>query len=284
VAFEWDHIQTRWLERRLGPLSRQVQSKVEVAGSQLEIDLVVEQPAPEAFFDFLGQLTLIENKAPGQSFSRAHLCRCAARTLLYVERRGLALRALKEITQLLLCARASVEVLRELPWRSLRPGILESRFVTRLVLVEANRLPVEASTLELLTHYASGKKLRETIQYVVDHEVHPLYTALWFLHRRQFKEILRMKGKSSRALDIDIRGAVEELGLKRVVEEVGLKRVVEEVGLKRVVEEVGLKRVVEEVGLEALIREVGADRVKEALRQVESTPEPRRRRKIARKH
>jgi hypothetical protein len=64
---------------------------------------------------------------------------------------------------------------------------------------------------------------------------------LWILHRKQFQEVLTMKGKSAKGLTIDVRGAIEEIGLGRVIAEV--------------IREVGASKVIEELGLDAVIRE-----------------------------
>jgi hypothetical protein len=96
------------------------------------------------------------------------------------------------------------------------------------------------------------------LESIVEHELEPLYTPLWILHREQFQEILKMKGKSVKGLTIDVRGAIEEIGLGRVIQEVGLDAVIRE------------------VGLDAIISAVGAERLQEALRQHEEQSKPKR--------
>jgi hypothetical protein len=257
----WDDIQEKWLELRLAPRSRRFEPKAAVAGGSLEIDAVADEPGPDAFFDFLTPVTLFENKAPGEVFDGRDLMLCSARALLLAYRRKMPLAGLEQLGQVVLCSRATEEVREVLSGRELRPGIVEGRFQTRVVLVEADRLELLEQNVPLILHFASGEALRRAVEHIVEAELKQHYSVLFFLRREVFKEVLAMQGKTLDENEIQVREALEELGIRRVVEEIGLARVIEEVELVRVIEEVGLARVIEEVGLARVIEEVGLARV-----------------------
>jgi hypothetical protein len=265
MAFPWDHVQQRWIERRLAAASRRFETNVTVAGSSLEIDAAAEQVGPDAFFDFLGPISLFENKAPSEVFAVADLLLVGARTLLYAQQHKMDLRALERVTQVILCSNATAKLRRHLKTCELRPGIWEGRFNGRLVVVEANGLDVCEATLAVLVHYATGSNLRKGIELIVRTGRTEYYGVLWLLRRKPFQEVLNAMGQAVDQTMIDVREGIEELGIKHVVESVGLERVIESVGLERVIESVGLERVIESVGLERVIESVGLERVIESV-------------------
>jgi len=61
------------------------------------------------------------------------------------------------------------------------------------------------------------------------------------LHNSAWKEIEAMVRKTGKGLKIDLRPAIESLGLGHVIEQVGTRRVIEEIGSKRFIEEIGLE-------------------------------------------
>jgi hypothetical protein len=65
-------------------------------------------------------------------------------------------------------------------------------------------------------------------------------TWLATIHPRLSEEVQLMA--RAKGFQIDLRPAIEQLGLDYVIEQVGLERIIEQVGVKRVVEEVGLDR------------------------------------------
>ncbi|MBI3272509.1 MAG: hypothetical protein HYZ53_26195 [Planctomycetes bacterium] len=276
MAFAWDDLQEKWLERRLAPAARRFESKVTVAGGNLELDAVAEKPRGDAFLDFLTRWSVFENKAPKTAFGLADLYLLGARTLLFAERRELGLSELADLTQVVLCSHATKEVRREVGRQELHPGVLEGRFVARLVLVEANRVPVSEESLGFLLYWASGKRLREAIEATVDGERREYYSMLWFMRKDEFREVLAMKGKTLDETTLSVREAVEELGIERVVDAVGLERVVAAVGLERVVDAVGLEQIGDSVGVE---------RIRALLRRMEArvARRPAARRKPARR-
>jgi hypothetical protein len=77
------------------------------------------------------------------------------------------------------------------------------------------------------------------------------------LHPTAWKEIEAMARATGKKLKLDLRPAIEHLGLEQVIEQVGLERVIEEVGLERLIEQVGLERVVEQVGIDRVLAQLG---------------------------
>jgi hypothetical protein len=75
------------------------------------------------------------------------------------------------------------------------------------------------------------------------------------LHPAAWSEVEAMARATGKTLQIDLRQAIESLGLGHVLEQVGVRRVIEEVGIQRVLDEVGLQRVVDEVGLHRVLQE-----------------------------
>jgi hypothetical protein len=265
MAFAWDEIQERWLARRFGGRCERFQGKVAVAGGSLEIDALAEGARGDPLFDFLTKLTLFENKAPDETFQGSDLLLVAARTLLLLHRRRLQPPALADVTQVVLCSRAAAKLHRQLGLHQVRPGVYEGHFVARLILVQANDVTVQHETLAFLVHYASGRALRKAVEAAVDAQRTELYPVLWLLRGKVFKEVLAMKGKTVDPLMLEVREAVEEIGIAHVVEQVGIKRVVEEVGIEQVVEALGVEQVVEALGVEQVVEALGVEQVVEAV-------------------
>ena len=63
------------------------------------------------------------------------------------------------------------------------------------------------------------------------------------LHNSAWMEIEAMARKTGKGLKIDLRPAIESLGLGYVIEQVGTKRVIEAIGTKRLIGEIGLKEI-----------------------------------------
>jgi hypothetical protein len=81
------------------------------------------------------------------------------------------------------------------------------------------------------------------------------------LHPAVWKEVEDMVRTTGKKLNLDLRPAIDYLGLDRVIEQVGIDRVIEQVGIDRVIEQVGIERVIEHVGLERLLKKVGEKEV-----------------------
>ncbi|MBI3269635.1 MAG: hypothetical protein HYZ53_11485 [Planctomycetes bacterium] len=236
-----------------------------VAGGNLELDAVAEAPPRDAFLDFLTRWSVFENKAPKKAFGRRDLLLLGARTLLFAERRNLGFADLDELSQVVLCSHATAEVRRAVAKRELHPGMVEGHFVARLVLVEANRVPVSEESLGFLLYWASGRRLREAIEASVDGDRREYYSMLWFVRKEPFREVLAMKGKTLDETTLSIRDSVEELGIERVVDAVGLGRVLDAVGPERVIDALGPQRVLDALGPERVLDAVGLERIGDAL-------------------
>ena len=138
----------------------------------------------------------------------------------------------------------------------------------RVYLVSTAELPVDADSLPL---HIVGKEPPATelavARYVVERpELWQRYNRwLLTLHPTVWEEVRAMARTAGGKFMIDLRPAVEELGLPEVIRQVGLKRIIETVGLKRTIETVGLKHTIEEVGAKRVLEEVGAKRVLEEM-------------------
>lgn len=269
MGFEWDAAQGAWLSRRLAGKAARYEEKIEVAGSALEIDAAAEDVGTDDFFDFLTRISVFENKAPGERVDEDELLLVSARTLLLVRKWRLGLSSLQEITQVVICSRLSRKLRGELGGKAIRGGIFETRLVTRLVIVEADRLPVTHANLSVLVRYASIPRVRSAIAKIVEQDLREHYAVLWVLRRELFREVLVMKGKTVAAKEIDLKAAIEDIGIRNVVDSVGLESVIEAVGLESVIEAVGLESVIEAVGLEKVVETVGVKALRRKLDEIE---------------
>jgi hypothetical protein len=130
-------------------------------------------------------------------------------------------------------------------------------------LVSSIDLPVEAESipLHLVGHEPRSTEL-EVARLVAERpELQRRYGG-WVagLHPAAWREVEAMARATGKALQIDLRPAIESLGLGHVLEQVGIRRVIEEVGLQRVLDEVGLQRVLDEVGEREVIKRIGVER------------------------
>ena len=114
----------------------------------------------------------------------------------------------------------------------------------RLVfLVSSIDLPVEADSLPL--HVVGIEPLateRQVARLVLEQpDLQHLYGG-WIasLHPNAWKEIEAMTRTARKKLEIDLRPAIEYLGLDHVIEQVGIDRVIEQIGKKEVVKRIGL--------------------------------------------
>jgi hypothetical protein len=148
-------------------------------------------------------------------------------------------------------------------------GLWRSEVLGRLVfLVSSIDLPVEEDSLPL--HIVGREPLateRAVAQLVAEQPKLQQCYGGWMasLHSSAWKEIEAMVRKTSKGLTIDLRPAIESLGLGQVIEQVGTKRVIEEIGSKRFLEEIGGKRFLEEIGSKRFLEEVGSKRFLEEI-------------------
>jgi hypothetical protein len=157
--------------------------------------------------------------------------------------------------------------------RSLGSGLWRSRVLGHLLwLVSSIDLPVEEDSLPL--HLVGRETLATELQVarlVLERpELQQRYGG-WMasLHPAAWKEVEAMAKAARRTLQIDLRPAIESLGLKQVLEQVGIGRVVNEVGIGRVLDEVGRDRVIEQLGDKEVVKRLGLDRILASLSPAE---------------
>lgn len=114
-----------------------------------------------------------------------------------------------------------------------------------LFLVSSIDLPVEEDSLPL--HVVGREPLateREVARLVLEQpELQQLYGGwLASLHPTAWKEVERMARTAGKKLTLDLRPAIEYLGLDQVIEQVGIDRVLEQVGDKEIARRIGLDR------------------------------------------
>jgi hypothetical protein len=131
---------------------------------------------------------------------------------------------------------------------ALGPGLWRSRLLRRLVFwVSSVDLPVEEDTLPL--HVVGREPLateRRVAQLVLEQPALQERYAGWLAspHPAAWKEVEAMARASRKGLQIDLRPAIEVLGLDFVIEQIGRDRVIEALGDKEVIKHIGLKGLV----------------------------------------
>jgi hypothetical protein len=154
------------------------------------------------------------------------------------------------------------------------PGFWRGQVLGRVVfLVSSVDLPVEVDSVPL--HIVGREPLAteiEVARLVAERPLLQKHYGGWIatLHPAAWKEIEAMARTAKKELKIDLRPAIESLGLKRVLEQVGIERVVEAVGQAQLIEQLGSDRFVEQFGKET-VRRMSLDQILDAL-----TPEQRR--------
>jgi hypothetical protein len=155
---------------------------------------------------------------------------------------------------------------------SLGPGLWRSRALGRLVLlVSSVDLPVEVDSvpLHLVGNEPRATEL-EVARLVLERPELQQRYAGWVasLHPAAWKEVEAMARAAGKGLQIDLRPAIESLGLKFVLEQVGIRRVIEVVGIERVLDEMGDKEVAKRMGLERFLATLTAAERRELKRRL----------------
>lgn len=137
----------------------------------------------------------------------------------------------------------------------LGPGLWCCRLLGRLLFwISSVDLPVEEESLPLhLVGREPLKTERQVARLVSEQdELQERYSGwLASLHPAAWREVEAMSRTAGKKLKLDLRPAIEYLGLDRVIEQVGLDRVIEQVGRDRVIEEMGDKDIARRIGLDA---------------------------------
>jgi hypothetical protein len=152
-------------------------------------------------------------------------------------------------------------------------GLWRSEVLGRLVfLVSSIDLPVEEDSLPL--HIVGQEPLateRRVARLVVEEPKLQQRYGGWMasLHPGAWKEIDAMVRKTGKGLTIDLRPAIQLMGLGHVIEQVGTKQVIEQIGAKQFIEEIGSRRVIEEIGLEDLLANLSPAERRELKRRLQ---------------
>jgi hypothetical protein len=148
-----------------------------------------------------------------------------------------------------------------------------SRVLGRLVfLVSSIDLPVEEDSLPLhLVGHEPPDTERQVARLVLERPELQARYAGWAasLHPRAWREVEAMAREKFRGPTLDLRPAIEYLGLNFVIEQVGLRRVIDEVGPDRVLQELGDKEVVKRIGIDRFLASLSAAERRELKRRLE---------------
>ncbi|MBI2569723.1 MAG: hypothetical protein HYV63_22190 [Candidatus Schekmanbacteria bacterium] len=256
MAFEWDEHQrellVKWLRRRAG----RVEAQVPVGGATMFLDALVEHPLRSGFFDFLPDWSAIENKAPADSFGIRDLLRFLGKLCLGLESRWGGRCFESKAAGVVIAAKVTREV-RDWPQKPtlVRAGILRLGCRPAIFLVLADELPLREPNLPIILHYASHNRVKELVRVVLNQQLTRYLMPLYMYRREALREVASEKEIEMVRKAIDIKSAIEDLGLARVIEEVGLDRVIEEVGLDRVIAEIGRDRLCQALGPEWILEQ-----------------------------
>jgi hypothetical protein len=88
------------------------------------------------------------------------------------------------------------------------------------------------------------------------------------LHPAAWKEVERVARTARKGLQIDLRPAIEVLGLEYVLNQVGIDWVLEQIGIERVLEQVGEKEIVKRIGVDRFLANLSAADRRELKRRL----------------
>jgi len=147
----------------------------------------------------------------------------------------------------------------------LGPGLWRGELLGRGVYWASSvDLPVEPDALPLhIVGQEPLEKEREAARLIAARpELQTVYSG-WMasLHAAAWKEVEEMARTKGKPFVLDVRPAIESLGLKKVIEQVGLDRVIEAVGRDRVIEAVGMEKLMENVDERDVIKHFGVRRL-----------------------
>ncbi len=156
---------------------------------------------------------------------------------------------------------------------SLGPGLWRCRLLERLeFLVSGIDLPVEADSLPL--HIVGQEPLateRLVAQLVLEQTELQQHYSGWIatLHPTAWREVEAMARTGLKKLKLDVRPAIEYLGLGTVIEQVGIERVIEQVGIDRVLVLLGDREVVKRMGLDRFLATLSPSEKRELKRRLQ---------------
>jgi hypothetical protein len=153
------------------------------------------------------------------------------------------------------------------------PGLWRSQVLLRPVfLVSGVDLPVEEESLPL---HVIGKEPpateRAVAQLVGGHTELQLLYGGWLasLHPAAWKEVEIMARATRRGLFIDLRPAIEMLGMDEVIRQMGVERVIEHIGAKELVKQIGSKELVKQIGIDKFLANLSPAERRELKRRLQ---------------
>jgi hypothetical protein len=78
-----------------------------------------------------------------------------------------------------------------------------------------------------------------------------------------------MARAARKGLTIDIRPAIEMLGLDKVIDQVGIDRVIEQAGIDRVIAQIGDKQVIKRIGIDRWLANLSPAERREVKRRLQ---------------
>jgi hypothetical protein len=89
------------------------------------------------------------------------------------------------------------------------------------------------------------------------------------LHPAAWREIEAMARTAGKKLKMDLRPAIDYLGLDRVIAQVGIDRVIAQVGIDRVIAHLGDREVIRRIGLDRLLASLSPAERRELKRRLQ---------------
>jgi hypothetical protein len=155
----------------------------------------------------------------------------------------------------------------------LGPGMWRSGILGRQVfLISSADLPVEEDSLplHLVGHEPLATELEVARLVLGQPELQKRYGG-WVasLHPTAWKEVEAMAKTAGKGLQIDLRPAIETLGLGYVLEQVGIDRLIEQAGIERLLAKIGDKDAIKAMGLDRVLAALSPAERRELKRRLQ---------------
>lgn len=132
---------------------------------------------------------------------------------------------------LIIATNISFSLFSKLKLSRIENGIYSIKFDETIYLIVINELDVDVNNYGLLV-YSSGDKqnefLRKILQSAFDekqNDIEEMFISLVYVYKfRELDSMAKSEGIELDELSLNIRGAIESIGLKRVIDEVGLDK------------------------------------------------------------
>ncbi len=106
------------------------------------------------------------------------------------------------------------------------------------------------------------------------------------LHKDIWREVEAMARKKRQEPEIDIRPAVEWVGLSKAIKQIGEKEIIKEIGEKEFIRQIGEKEVIKQIGEKEVIKQIGKKKIVDEFLDVDdivASLSPEKRRQLARR-